>query len=263
MKQTPGALSFLAAVGLAACAAEVPAPSPVPTGGPTLSVLSYNINFEREGAVETLAVLAASEADVVVLQESTPAWEAALEPLLREERPHHFFRRDQPDGGMSIYSRFPLETRSWLPSPAGGFPSWCGDIESPLGALRVLAVHLHPPVDEHGLISGYLTTSDEREREVEAVKFCLDTDQARLVLGDFNEEQGPATALLLDLGFVDAAGTGKRAPRTWRWDTGVGTLTGRPDHIYVGPRLRTVASSTGTGGASDHLPLEATVRVGP
>ena len=46
---------------------------------------------------------------------------------------------------------------------------------------------------------------------------------------------------------------------TWRWDTGTTELVGRPDHVFVAPRLRVAAVQVMQRGGSDHRPLRVAI----
>lgn len=227
---------------VAACA-----PTPVPASdGPGLRLLTYNVNFERLDPA-TVDAIAAADADVVFLQETTAPWESAIRARL--SYPTMLFRSHDPDGGMAILSRWPVAEQAWMDSPVGAFPAWCVVIESPLGPLRALHVHLHPPLDENGLLSGYFTTGGKRRAEIEAYLPCLPD----LAVGDFNEESGDAVSMVEARGLRDAAGA--TPTRTWRWETSFGELQGRPDHVFVGPGIGVRKVEVLETGASDHRPL--------
>ena len=247
------------ALALAACGDEA-APVYGATRGAApdgaLWVMTYNVNFEMPSDA-TVEAIREADADVVVLQETHEDWEARLARGLGDAYPHTLFRHAPAEGGMAILSRYAVEEVAYLPSPAGAFPAWCVSLETPLGALDVLAVHLHPPLDEDGrLLVGYFTTGGTREAELRQHLRCFESTPD-LVLGDFNEETGDAVRHLEALGLRQAQVAVGPPERTWTWITGGVELEGRPDHIFFGPALAARAVQVVPRGASDHRPLRA------
>lgn len=226
--------------------------------GPTLATLTYNVNFERYEPA-TIDAIEAADADLVFLQETTAQWESMIRARLSDRYPTMVFQPHDPDGGMAVLARGPVTTVAWRRSPVASFPAWCLAVESALGPLEVLAVHLHPPLDERGLISGYFTTGGARATEMAAHLECFD-GAPDLILGDFNEEEGDAVDLVEARGYRDAATAFPPVVPTWRWDTWVGELTGRPDHVYFGPAFSPRAVEVMERGASDHRPLRVVLQ---
>lgn len=218
--------------------------------GDGLWVGTFNVNFEY---VDPSTAAVVEGADVWFLQETHAAWEALL-----PEAPYRSFTRHEREGGMGVLSRFPVLA---VPSAPAGvhFPGSCVEVDTPGGLLRVLHLHLLPPLSEDGgLLEGYLATPPARLAELDAhLVACPSPD---LVLGDLNEGDGPSTARLAELGFVESQVALGAPDTTWSWSTTLGTLRGRPDHVFVGPRLRLYAVQVGLErGASDHHPLRAQV----
>ena len=221
-----------------------------------LWVVSYNINFERPDR-SSVEALAAIEADVIFLQETHPEWEALLREGLGARFAHMEFRHADAEGGMAILSRYPIAERAYAPSPEGAFPAWWVTLETPLGHIEALHVHLHPPLGEDGrLITGYFTTGERRERELRA-HLSLAPRAPDLVVGDFNEGSGEAVSALEALGLRQAQTALGPPERTWSWDVDVTELEGRPDHVFFGAALEVAAVQVHQTGASDHRPLRA------
>lgn len=219
-----------------------------------LWVLTYNVNFERPSE-ETVAAIVDADADLVFLQETHEGWRAMLDEALGERYPHALYRHADAEGGLAVLSRYPLLQRAHGRAPGAPFPAWSGTVETPLGELLVLHVHLHPPLDEEGsLLTGYFTTSearlDELAHHIESLEAPPD-----LVLGDFNEAEGSAVTHLVELGLREAQAAHPPVERTWTWETSLGEMTGRPDHIFVDRRFDVAAVQMMEQGASDHRPL--------
>jgi endonuclease/exonuclease/phosphatase (EEP) superfamily protein YafD len=223
-----------------------------------LWVLTYNVNFERPSR-RTVDAIARANADIVFLQETNERWEALIRRRLGARYPFIRMRHGQAEAGMAILSRYAFTERDFGTAPAGSFPAWSMSVTTPIGALDMLEVHLHPPLDEDGsLLVGFLTTGDARYRElVDHLESCDDAPD--LVLGDFNEGSGDAIRHLTSLRYVDAQTTFPPEERTWSWPHWTGDLHGTPDHVFVGRTLRTAAVHVMQRGASDHRLLRVAV----
>ena len=228
--------------------------------GPHFSVLTYNVNFggPRPG-LAAKAILGAG-ADVVCLQETTPAWERYLRSRLKEKYPHVTFRHFGGAGGQAVLSRFPVKEIAYVLPEAGWFPGWIIEVQTPVGPVQILNVHLRPAVSDRGSFtpSSYYSTKATRLDEIRWFYARLNAKRAAVVLGDFNEDDsGRAVQWLRAKGMKDALREFDRDTHTWRWRTSVGTVYDRLDHILYSPRLHCFSARVIEAGASDHLPVVA------
>lgn len=248
----------IAALALAlACQPKRPALEPH-AERPHVKVMTYNVNYGLAGDEDTLAAFSDGWADLVVLQETTEAWERAVRAALSDEYPHMAFRHCCGAGGLAILSKRPLEERAYLPATGGGwFPAWHLVADTPIGPVQVLGVHLRPNLSEGGsVVSGVLTTPPIREREIAAHVESLDPEVPTLVLGDFNEgASGRAIAYLKDRGFTSALTEFDTSQETWRWTTSLGTIDAQLDHIVYSRNLKALEARALPRGNSDHLPV--------
>jgi len=261
-----GGGAFVASiVGFFACSSAPPRAARAPTRGQaTLTVMTYNVNYGLAGDDATLRAISEEQADLVLLQETTPSWEAVLRGELGERYPHVAFRHCCGAGGMAVLSRFPFRERDYLEPPEGGwFPAWTLDVEAPFGLLQVMNVHLRPQIGDSGpnlggIMSGAITTPPIRRREISEYFAHLDDDVPTLIAGDFNEsESGRALTYLAEQGFRSTLPEFSDAD-TWRWNTSVvGTVSRRFDHIVYGRGLDPLSARVVAAGNSDHLPVVA------
>jgi len=231
---------------------------PLPLAEGNLTVVSYNVNFGLAGDQAIIELIRELDADVVFLQETHRGWERALRAELAEQFPHMAFRhhRVRP-GGLAVLSRLPIDDGGEIGETAGVFPAWRVVVDSDLGRVQFLNVHLYPPVLQSatGWWRAYFESQKIHRKEIEAFAQSLDDDLPVVVLGDFNEDAGgPAVKWLQDRGLSLALS--ERGP-TWRWETRLGTIW-ELDHMLHGPRLRTVSANVVKGGSSDHFPIVAT-----
>ncbi len=251
----------------AACQDTRSAPDPVPPrapDGPSLRVMTYNVNYGLAGDRETIDAIASEDADVVFLQETTEAWEASLTEALGAAYPHRAYRHCCAAGGLGVLSKTPFEEREYLSPPSGGwFPAWRVLVRHDAGDLQALVVHLRPQLSESGsFLSGFFTTPPIRRAEIETYFPALDPNLPTIVVGDFNENsRGRAIRFLEDKGMVSAVPARSGATPTWRWQTSVGTIREQLDHVVVDPRVEALDVRVIDRGRSDHLPVVATIRL--
>jgi len=246
------ALALACGDGTPVRAARAPDP-----GEPHLRILSWNVNYGLAGDPAAVAAIRNAAADVVFLQETTPAWERALRPALSASYPYMAFREGPGAGGLAVLSRWPFTEADWLPAVHGWFPAWRLRLETPLGPVQALVVHLRPPIGEDGgLLSGYLETPAVREAELRDFAAALEPDLPTLVVGDFNEGPGGrAVGLLRERGFRSALAAFDPETPTWRWQTSLGTVRATLDHVFHDDRLAPLSAAVLDAGRSDHLPI--------
>ena len=252
---------FVTTFALACSGPERAARAPHP-GRPHLTVMSYNVNFGIAGDPETLALIEGAGADLVLLQETTPAWEAAIRARLGPRYPFMAFRHSEawPAGGLAVLSKRPFVDAQLIPSPVGWFPAWRIVAETPIGPVQALNVHLRPPLsDPSSFARGYFSTRKDRRAEIEAYVERLDRSLPTLVCGDFNEdEDGRAVGFLASRGMSSALPELRPDADTWQWHTSVGPIRSRLDHVvYDRAHLDPLDVRVLEAGSSDHFPLVA------
>jgi vancomycin resistance protein VanJ len=227
-----------------------------------LKVLTFNVNYGGVDPSRSAEAILASGADLVALQETNPAWETVLTSRLKGRYPHQRYFHAPAAGGLAFLSRWPLGPTNLSPPPSGGwFAAWHAEVQTPLGRVHLLNVHLRPPIGESGatssMPSAYLSTRPIRASEMAHHMAGLPARGPVLVLGDFNEgDQGRAVTLLRKRGFASALGSKDPATATWQWQTSLGPIRTRLDHIlFRGLRLK--GAQVLPEAASDHFPVEA------
>jgi endonuclease/exonuclease/phosphatase family metal-dependent hydrolase len=162
-------------------------------------------------------------------------------------------------GGLGFLSKLPAREVAYIPSETGWFDGWIMSFETAQGPVQVLNVHLHPPVSESGSwVSGYLTTRDDRLKEIERFFAKRNPQQPSLVMGDFNDgEKSPAVEWLEKNKMANALPEFDSYTKTWEWRTSMVTLKRRMDHILYSPDLHCYSAQVLHEGASDHFPVQA------
>lgn len=228
--------------------------------GPHASVMTYNVNFGGPRPDLAAEAIRNADADIVALQETNPAWERFLRPRLEEHYAHMRFRHCGGAGGMAFLSKWPLRERAYARPEAGWFPGWVVEVQTPVGPVQFLNVHLRPPVSDRGRlgVGPYFSTKPIRLAEIQALHEHLEPGKPAIILGDFNEDDsGRAVRWLREQGMTDALREFDRCTSTWRWRTRYLTLRNRLDHIFYPPGLYCLSARVIKAGGSDHFPVIA------
>lgn len=233
-----------------------------PPAGPHFSVMTYNVNFGMPGAAEAARAIRETDADIVCLQEITPAWQRYLTAKLSDRYPHSRYKHRAAAGGMAFLSKLPFRDAAYIEPQAGWFPSWIIEAETPLGPVQICNVHLRPPLSDRGSISptAYINTPETHAREIAEAYVEMDSKRPRLVVGDFNEnDSGGGIAWLSRRGFKDALSEFDTSVKTWWWKVGPFTLRDRLDHILHSGDLHSASAWVVAKGKSDHRPVVAII----
>lgn len=245
------ALAAVSAVVAGAHAAwagpELRRPPPVPSEtlvAPRFRVYSANIQFAAADWEQVAGQVAASAADVVVLQELTPTALAVVRRSGALAGYEHAFVDARPRSfGGGIWSRWPLcDTRS---CDVAGLPMTRAAVELDGGRVQIVNVHTRSP------LAGGLA---RWHAQLAALADMVAAERGPLVLaGDFNATFGnPGFRRLLRQGLGDAhvlAGRGL-AP-SWPCGWLLPPLF-RLDHVLVSDGLVVLDAGVGDCAESDH-----------
>lgn len=227
--------------------------------------MTFNVNFGIAGDSSTIAGMRESGADLVLLQETTESWERVIRKELADVYAYMDFRHCCGAGGLAILSKGALLENRYFEARSeknGWFPAWSHVVQTPIGKVQALNVHLRPPLSESGsVLSGYFSTPSVREDEIEAFFAKLDEKLPTIIAGDFNEgSDGKAIQFLRKRGLRSALPEFQPSANTWRWQTSVGTVHSQLDHITYAPQLVPLNAAVIKTGRSDHWPVIATFR---
>lgn len=227
-------------------------PSAPACSGDQLRVVTANAWFASTDHAALLGWLSRSDADVIALQEVTPQWALALQPLARAYPYRKVMPRDDPYG-IALLSRWPLQDVQPMDFAADGLPSLVANVDIHGRRLRVIALHTRWPV-----VPELQAARDRALRQAAALAFTQ--PESTILLGDLNlTPYAPAFArLVAESGLRDAL-----AGVAWRptWQAGFWPLALPIDHVLV-PRVSCVTGhEIGPDLGSDHRPLRVTLRL--
>lgn len=234
-----------------------------------LDVLSWNLELGSRSAAETAAGLASDEpADLVALQELTPAAAAAIEgdPAVAAAYPYRILEPRRGVLGMGLLSRLPLVLGTSREDP---MLLRAGLLMPDGSRVEVLNVHPFPP--RISTIGGVAVGVDTRRRDEDLALLAdaaagYEEPRRVLLVGDLNTTPFEPGFAVVARGLLDAhaeAGTGTGF--TWRPGVleplGIGLL--RIDHALSGPDLRPVEVGEDCSLSGDHCRLRVTYEVAP
>lgn len=248
--------------------------SSAPAHGPELTVVSYNVNYGLASCAgggcsadaETLRLIDSIDADVLLLQETTQAWEKVLRARLAKRFPHATCHDPTTyiAGGNCTFSKLPIEEDEALPSPIGWFPANRLVVKSEAGPIELLNVHMRPQISEGGSwIAGHFSTGGLRKREIDSYTPSFKKGLPTIVAGDFNEDVGgDALDVLDDLGFTTGFEEIGPKKKTWHYTAYSIPLAMTLDHVaFEREHFEAVAVEVLPGGRSDHQPVKVTLRM--
>ncbi len=223
---------------------------PVPAAAahaPHLRIVSANLNFDNHEHGPLLRELAHDRADVVVMEEVTPAWWSAIESSgLLTTHPHYVDVPRTDPGGMAVLSRDPLT--DVVVRHSDDWPIITATLTVGGTALHLAGVHLLAPLDT-------FARNQRQQHAITAIVRSL--ARPRIVAGDFNASPyNRWFGELLGLGLDEAH---EAVGRWWAttWPNGQHHLPPlRLDHVFVDdPPVVPLHASEGTGTGSDHRPI--------
>ena len=231
-----------------------------------LTVLSWNLEMESKSPGEAAAGLAAIDADVIALQELTPAFAAGIEAdaTLAARYPYRILEAMPGPAGLGLLAKRPLIIRG---REAEARTLRAGLLLEDGLTLEILNVHPTRPL--YALWGPLPVSLDTRARDADVARIAaivdaLDEPAAALVVGDLNGTSSEAGLDVLATHVTDVhAAVGSGPGFTWRPDQLEGLDTGviRIDHVLVGAWLTPTFTSVDCAATGDHCRLLATLRV--
>jgi endonuclease/exonuclease/phosphatase family metal-dependent hydrolase len=252
------ALPLMAFAALAAAGCHTTPPRSTAWDEAVFTVATYNLFACRIDHEAGERMIREIDADVVFLQEVTECWGPVFESM-RNCYPHQFSSGDTEGLGNALLSRLPLIRIRNLPAEHGWHGAWFAVVDTPVGPVQLLGVHLAPPLtaDNQFSLGALLATGRIHRREIQDFTRDVDFDAPLIILGDFNENERGAAAMWVRLrGLRSALMQFDPFSPTWAWDEDPG-VTARLDHIFHSPDLELTHAQVIPGGASDHQPVVA------
>ena len=230
--------------------------NPDPSQGPTLTLLTYNLLAGRGSYDESIAIIRAADAEIVLLQEVGFPIAAQIEAQLSDLYPYMALHpQAEQTAGQGILSRYPIEADTYWRYDWLRFALGHQRAEFTLNGQTITLYNLHPT---HPAMSGSFFDPRNRELEIAALLAEMAEIETPIILGgDFNltelsDDYAAITARYRDA-YRDAGwGLGWTFPR---WGLPVPPFL-RIDYVFSSPAIRALeARVIDAYGSSDHHPL--------
>ncbi|WP_433020694.1 endonuclease/exonuclease/phosphatase family protein [Kribbella sp. CA-294648] len=219
-------------------------------GGPhDLRVLSHNVDAANKDPQRTAQELIAADADIVALEEITPADLKIYKAQFASVYPHVVAR-----GTVALWSKFPVEESRSVDVGFAWTRALRAEVATPEGKVAVYVAHL---ASVRIGTSGF--TSNQRNDTIKQLGQQIAGEKLAgvIVMGDFNGTANDRSLAPLTVGLRSAQGVaGYGFGFTWPSDFPMARI----DHILVRgvtPTKAWVMKSTG----SDHRPVVAELRI--
>lgn len=233
--------------------------------GPTIEVATFNLEIMSRDAPDAVAFLQPMAADVIALQELTPAFADAIaaDPVLADHYPYQALYPSGDVLGLGLLSRRPLTDVAFESDPS----RLEALVDTPDGQVWVLNVHPLPARMPRGPLAlpiGFDPTvrNAALERITRDIEAAMAADAPVLMLGDINAAPTEPEFFRFVAGLRDAhAEVGVGPGWTYRPDLleplGIGLI--RIDVVLTGPGLRPIKEATRCPPAGDHCAVLVTV----
>ncbi|ALO13553.1 hypothetical protein AQF52_7971 [Streptomyces venezuelae] len=215
-----------------------------------LTLVSHNVNQANPDPGGTVRSLLAAGADVLALEELSPATAPAYEKALAEAYPYHFYQ-----GTVGLWSVHPLRDTRAVP-----IMPWTramrATVDAPGGRLAVYVAHL--PSVRVGP-AGFTAGARDEALGLLAAEVRAEPVRRVVVMGDLNGSTDdralrPLTDRLVSAQAAAGAGFG------FTWPARLPAV--RIDQILLGG-VRAASAWTLPATASDHLPVAARIHLSP
>lgn len=225
------------------------APSAAP--GPSWTLSLHNVLRTNATPGAVIDEVEAWDADLIVLEEVSAAWQAPVERL-HTRWPHGVFEPADHNFGIAARSKQPLSHVSverMVGPPAATLPALHLEAHTPIGPITVWAVHLVPPISA--------AAARVRDDQIAALVDVLNDGplERTVVVGDLNTTGFAEThrRLLRDTDLIDAR-RGHGLLPTWPSPL-PGPLRLGLDHVLTSSDLAVRSIEVGGSTGSDHRGL--------
>ncbi len=216
-----------------------------PADGTALRAVLLNVSTRRGDAELVGRFLRGVDADIVILEEISPAWVRAL-PWLLASHPHHLLVPREDNFGIGFLSRLPLARIEAREIGDAEVPSILATVRTPRGLLRVVATHPPPPAG--GEYSGW------RNGQLAALVEHTRSPLPLILIGDLNTTPwNRYFRRLLDASGLRDSTRGFGLQPTW--PNFIFPLRIPLDHCLHSPDITVVDRRLGPNVGSDHYPL--------
>jgi vancomycin resistance protein VanJ len=227
--------------------------NPAPNRGRVYTVMTHNAGNGLADPGLLVSVLRSSQADIIGLQEITPAQSRAIDLGLATKYPYRILFGDGIPG-KGLLSKYPIKSYSQLHFYPDR-PDLLATIQLPDGPMTVIVAHPPPP----RLHSDGIYINSATRQQMDSLLNVASQGGPLLLMGDFNMTAlSTQHARLRSLGLVDSyqvSGEGLGFTLPMRWKNIPLLPLARVDYIWHSEHFQSLKSWIGSSTGSDHLPV--------
>ncbi len=223
----------------------LPTDAPDPSDA-DIRLLHANLLVGNTNSQRLLDLVDEVDPDLLVLQEFTPAWLAAVEPIASSYPYRVVETRDDPFG-IALFSKYPLDATTVIGSFPRGYPDIVATALVGTERLNIISTHPTPPL-------GNVNYADRNLQLDSAADLARRSPRPLIVVGDLNITMwAHHYQRLEEVSGLRSARRGFGIGPTWP----VWLYPGRIpiDHVLVSEDIVVTDFSTGPNIGSDHVPI--------
>ena len=214
-----------------------------------LNVLSFNLGRAYDRRDEIARYIAASSADIVVLQELSHQWMRELGNL-DSQYPHAILEPREGSFGIGILSRMPLKNKKILEFPKSSIPYVLANVDTGIGSVSFMGLHLNWPMNPASFA--------DRSLQIKSVIDVFQSSMSPFVAcGDWNLTLQSGWYDYLQESGLSAGNASGGSMQTW--PAPFGRLGISIDHCMTSNLLSVHSIEVGPSLGSDHRPILVTV----
>lgn len=233
----------------------------------SVRIATFNLNCGNRSWGQILEAIKMSNADILLLQETTIESERFLQSRLQASYPYFYATGYQgliPAERLAFVSRFPLREVRFFPPDKGLFGFYSAICDIAKTPVKLVNVHLTPFVvrPNAGFIEILTAVNDAEGKhaaEIQSICTNIDIHQPTIMAGDFNSlSTFAAPTQLRKMGLIDsfaASHADANSYPTWHAETRLGSLGLRLDYIFHTSDFHSIDSEIIKRGGSDHFLL--------
>jgi endonuclease/exonuclease/phosphatase family metal-dependent hydrolase len=239
-----------------------------------VKIATFNVNYRNAKVEETVKLIEKHDPDVILLQETTPAFEKAAAKLFSDAYKHTWYTNDEhPAGGYGVVSKVPLQNRTFLKKSEGQFGTQVFDVKIGHSTIRLMNIHLNParmPASGRraDALHAMLTNNPIQVAEIEAITGKVEKTTPTVIAGDLNSfaSMGAYKTLTRLKGFTDAhlsIEPKANSITTWKGRLRDEVVHRRLDYVFHNAFFETKTFEVVANQLSDHCLLNCTLRLKP
>lgn len=213
---------------------------------PTIRLLLLNVNTRQGNADRVAELLTVTQADIIVLEEISQDWVAALKPVLADW-PYQLVEPRNDNFGIGVFSRFPMTASRTDYLGDSEVPTLIAKIAGGGSPFTLIATHALPPMNaEYARL---------RNQQLELLPTLVEqADTPVLLVGDLNcTPWSDHFQQLVRRADLQDSLRGRGLQPTWPAEMWL--LRIPLDHCLYGEGIEILERRVGPDAGSDHLPV--------